>query len=192
MATVALFHPVLGIRAGTLDAAARLRDAGHEVLVVDLFEGRSFDDYAPAMEYVDNELGHQALLGRAVAAVADLPDDFVTLGFSLGCVPAVFLAGQRPLAGVVMIAGAIPLTAFESEWPDGLAAQTHAMLEDPWREQDEIDETRACIAAGGGTLEVFDYPGSGHLFTDASLPDEYDADATELLWSRVLAFLADR
>lgn len=35
---------------------------------------------------------------------------------------------------------------------------------------------------------MFDYPGSGHLFTDASLPEEFDAEAAELLWTRVLAF----
>jgi dienelactone hydrolase len=34
------------------------------------------------------------------------------------------------------------------------------------------------------------YPGAGHLFTDASLPKEYDVQATTLLWSRVLPFCA--
>ena len=192
MASVALFHPVLGIREGTLDAAARLRAEGHDVLVADLFEGRTFDDYGPAMDFVENELGHESLLQRAVAAVANLPDGFVSMGFSLGCLPAVFLAAHRPLTGVVMVAGAIPITAFDRQWPDGLAAQTHATLHDPWREQDEIDQTRQAVEAGGGALDVFDYPGSGHLFTDASLPDEYDAASTELLWSRVVAFLTGR
>ena len=39
---------------------------------------------------------------------------------------------------------------------------------------------------------LFDYPGDGHLFTDPTLPDEFDADATELLWSRVLPFVRAR
>jgi len=42
---------------------------------------------------------------------------------------------------------------------------------------------------GGGRVETFDYPGTGHLFTDPSLPAEYDPGATELLWQRALAFL---
>ena len=33
--------------------------------------------------------------------------------------------------------------------------------------------------------------GAGHLFTDPSLPGEYDAQASELLWQRVEAFLRD-
>ena len=37
---------------------------------------------------------------------------------------------------------------------------------------------------------MFDYAGTGHLFTDPSLPDEYDEQAAELLWSRVKAFCA--
>ncbi len=37
---------------------------------------------------------------------------------------------------------------------------------------------------------MFDYPGSGHLFTVASLRDEYDQDAADLLSSPVLPFCA--
>ena len=39
-------------------------------------------------------------------------------------------------------------------------------------------------------VAMFDYPGNGHLFTDASLPDEFDPQAVEKLWERVLAFNA--
>lgn len=56
MTTVVLFHSVLGIRQGELDAAARLRADRHEVLVPDLLEGRVFDAYDPAMAFSD-ELG---------------------------------------------------------------------------------------------------------------------------------------
>jgi len=51
MASIALFHSVLEVRPGVQDAAARLRARGHEVLVVDQYVGRSFDDYAPAVAY---------------------------------------------------------------------------------------------------------------------------------------------
>jgi dienelactone hydrolase len=48
MAHIALFHSVLGVRPGVTDAAARLRAAGHRVLVVDQYGGRVFDDYDEA------------------------------------------------------------------------------------------------------------------------------------------------
>lgn len=191
MTTVALFPSVLGIRPGVLDAAERLRRDGHEVLVVDLYEGRTFDDYEPAMAFAEEELGHAELMRRAREAVADLPDGFVAAGFSLGCVMAVHIATQRAVSGVLMIAGALPASALgaDARWPAGVPAQTHATLGDPWREQDMIDQAALEVQAAGGTLEVFDYPGTGHLFTDASLRAEYDPVGTELLWSRVLPFV---
>ena len=39
-------------------------------------------------------------------------------------------------------------------------------------------------------IELFVYPGDGHLFTDASLPDHEPASAA-LVTERVLAFLAE-
>ena len=42
MSRIALFHSVLGVRAGITDAAEMFREAGHQVLVVDQYEGRSF------------------------------------------------------------------------------------------------------------------------------------------------------
>ncbi len=193
MATIALFHSVLGVRQGVLDAAERLRADGNDVLVVDLFEGRTFDDYTPAMTFAWEELGQDVLLARALDAVAVLPDGLVTAGFSLGCVPAVYVATQRPVSGVVMMAGAIPVSAFESgfHWPAGVAAQTHSTLEDPWRSETELDQAVRDIVADGGTIEVFDYPGSGHLFSDPTLVAEYDAATTDLMWSRVLPFVRE-
>jgi len=191
MTTVALFPSVLGIRPGVLDAAQRLRRDGHEVLVVDLYEGRTFDDYEPAMAFAEEELGHAELMRRAREAVADLPDGFVSAGFSLGCVLAVHIATQRAVSGVLMIAGALPPSALggDARWPAGVPAQTHSTLEDPWREQDMIEQAVLEVQAAGGTPEVFDYPGAGHLFTDPSLAGEYDPVSTELLWSRVLPFV---
>jgi dienelactone hydrolase len=191
MTTVALFPSVLGIRPGVLDAAERLRRDGHEVLVVDLYEGRTFDDYEPAMAFAEEELGHAELMRRSREAVGDLPEGFVSAGFSLGCVMAVHIATQRAVSGVLMIAGALPASAFGADvrWPAGVSAQTHSTLDDPWREQDMIDQAVIEVQAAGGTLEVFDYPGAGHLFTDPSLPAEHDAVGTELLWSRVLPFV---
>jgi dienelactone hydrolase len=191
MTTVALFHSVLGVRQGVLDAAARLRQDGHEVLVADLYDGRTFDDYAPAMSFAWEEVGQEVLMGRALSAVADLPDGFLPAGFSLGCILAVHVATQRQVSGVLMVAGAIPVSAFGDDvrWPAGVPAQTHATLEDPWREQEELEQTVRDVEAGGGTIEVFDYPGAGHLFTDRSLPAEYDPVVTETFWSRALPFV---
>lgn len=190
MTTVAVFPPVLGVRQGTFDAAEVLRTDGHDVLIVDPFDGRTFDDYAPAMTYAWEELGQSELLRRALEGASDVPDGFVALGFSLGCLMAGYVATQRKVSGVVMLAGAIPVSALGQAWPRGVPAQTHSSVDDPWREQEEIDQAVLDVEATGGSIEAFDYPGAGHLFTDLTLSDEYDPEATHLLWSRVLPFIA--
>jgi dienelactone hydrolase len=190
--TIALFHSVLGVRQGVLDAADRFRAAGHEVVVADLYDGRTFDDYPPAMSFAWEEVGPNELMRRADEAVADLADGIVTAGFSLGCIMAVHVATQRPVSGVLMIAGAVPVSALGSDarWPAGVPAQTHSTLHDPWREQEELDQAVHDVEAAGGTIEVFDYEGAGHLFTDPTLPAEYDPAATEMFWTTALPFVA--
>jgi dienelactone hydrolase len=51
MTTVVLFPSVLGVRQGVLDAAERLRADGHGVHLIDLYDGRTFEDYEPAMSF---------------------------------------------------------------------------------------------------------------------------------------------
>ncbi len=188
MTQIALFHSVLGVRPGIRDAADRLRVAGHEVRIVDQYDGRVFDDYAEAGAHVE-QLGFPALMAAAVAGVADLPDGFVAMGFSNGAGMAEHVATQRRCAGVVMVAGALPLGVLGVEdWPAGTAVQLHVASGDPLRNR-EWDDAFLRDAASA-PVEVFEYPVSGHLFTDASLPAEFDAAATSLLWSRTLGFCA--
>jgi dienelactone hydrolase len=188
MTTVALFHSALGVRAGITDAADRLRAAGHEVLVVDQYDGRVFDDYDEAGAYVGS-LGFPALMARAVEAVRDLPDGFVTAGFSNGAGMAEYVATQRRCAGVLLFSGALPLSVLGvGGWPRGLPAQLHQATGDPMRSVEWVDALAAEVAAAGGHLEVFEYAGTGHLFTDPGLPAEYDPGAAHLLWQRALDF----
>ena len=190
MARIALFHSVLGPRPGLLDGAERLRAAGHDVTVVDQYDGRTFDDYEAADAFA-RSLGYPVLMASALDAVAGLADGFVAAGFSNGGGMAHHVAQHRDVAGVVAMSGALPPSMLGADtWPAGVAAQLHYTVDDPFRDEDRLDETVAAIRAAGAPLELFlDYPGAGHLFTDASLPEEFDATSTELLWPRVLAFV---
>ncbi|MDQ2722894.1 MAG: dienelactone hydrolase family protein [Actinomycetota bacterium] len=189
MANIALFHSVLGMRPGILDAADRLRAQGHQVTAVDQYEGRVFDDYAEPDAFVQGLGGYPELMRRAVAAVALLSDGFVCVGFSNGGGMAEYVATQRQVAGVVMCSGALTLDMIGIDtWPTGVPAQIHYTIGDPFRPEGRVDAVAASIRAADGDVEAFDYPGSGHLFTDATLPDEYDAESAELLWQRVYDF----
>lgn len=190
MTQIALFHSVLGVRPGVADAADRLRAAGHDVLVVDQYDGRTFESYDEAGPYAES-IGFPVLMQRAVDGVAGLADGFVAVGFSNGGGMAQYVATQRKLAGVVMVSGVLPVAMLGAAgWPAGVPAQVHYGGADPLRRQDWVDTFLTEAAAAGAEVECFDYPGAGHLFTDPSRPDEYDPGATAQLWGRVLPFCA--
>ncbi len=188
MAWIALFHSVLGVRQGVRDAADTLRGAGHDVVVVDQYDGRVFDDYQDASTFAES-IGYPALMQRAVDRVRDLPDGFVAAGFSNGGGMSEYVATQRPVSGVLMLSGALALDMIGAEqWPVGVPGQIHYTVGDPFRNQDGIDAVLAKAHEADADIAMFDYPGNGHLFTDSSLPDEFDPAAAEALWERVLAF----
>ncbi|MGI9015560.1 MAG: dienelactone hydrolase family protein [Euzebya sp.] len=190
MSQIALFHSVLGVRPGIMDAASRLEAAGHEVMVVDQYDGLVFDDYDTAMGHAES-IGYPALMQMATDAVEDLPDGFIAAGFSNGGGMAEYVATQRSVSGVAMMSGALPLEMLQVDaWPAGVPAQIHYTVDDPFRTQEFIDSVASSVAASGSRLEVFDYPGSGHLFADRSLPKEYDRASATLLWQRLLDFCA--
>jgi dienelactone hydrolase len=188
MAIVAIFHSALGVRPGLVEFANKLKTIGREVHIVDQYDGQVFDDYDEAGAYVD-EVGFPELMTRAIRGVADRPDGFVAIGFSNGAGMAEFVAANRPVSGVVMAGGALPLETIGITWPEGVPAQIHSTVDDPRRDQDAIDSVKRAVEEAGGTVEVFDYPGSGHLFADSSMPDEYQPAEAELMLSRIKDFL---
>ena len=191
MSEILLFHSVLGLRAGVLEAADRLRAAGHTVHTPDFFAGRTFDEYPPAFEWLEEIGGIPDVIARTSAAADELPQDLVYAGFSLGGVPAELLAATRPGAkGLILLHTAIPLDGLDVlDWPGTVPVQVHFATGDPYRDKAELESFEAAVRASGARYERFDYPGNGHLFTDRTLPAEYDAESAELLFPQVLAFL---
>lgn len=189
MAQIALFHSVLGIRHGVTDAASRLRADGHDVEVIDYYGGRQpFDDYDEASAFVD-EVGFPELMRRVLAACENLEDGFIAMGFSNGGGMAEYVALHRPVAGVVMASGALPIAMLgATRWPEGVPAQIHYTTDDPFRDQASIDAVASAVRESAPLDLYVDYPGSGHLFTDESLASEYDEAATARFWERVLSF----
>lgn len=186
---VAVLPSVLGVRAGVLDAVGRLQAAGHDVHLVDIYQGRSFDTYPEARAFA-GDIGNAELDRRALTAVAGLPDDLAVIGFSLGAVLAEQIALHRPVSRVVLLAGALSVRALGTRaWPCGVPLQVHLATEDPLRNQARIEELLQEAKAADASAALFDYPGAGHLFTDPTLPAEYSAESASLAWRRILDFV---
>ena len=74
--------------------------------------------------------------------------------------------------------------AFHADWPPGVPLQVHTTEHDPWVELDAAEELVRSVDGA----QLYRYPGSAHLFTDAGT-DEHDAQATELVLERMLSLL---
>jgi dienelactone hydrolase len=132
-------------------------------------------------------------MARALDGVDALPDGMIVAGFSNGAGMAEHVASHRHVSGVVLLSGALPLSMLGADtWPHDSAVQLHYSTDDPFRNEDWITELTDSVQAAKCPFEFYEYPGDGHLFTDASRPSEYNAANTETLLARVLRFCEER
>lgn len=189
MATVVVFHHVLGLTTGVQALAERLRVAGHSVHTPDLFDGQTFATIDAGIAHAQ-AIGFGTCIERGVQSVADLPADVVYMGMSMGVLPAQLLAQTRVGArGALLLHGCVPVSEFGDEWPAAVPVQVHAMADDPFFVGDGDLAAAQALVAQAPLAELFLYAGDGHLFSDASVA-EYDAVATATMIQRITAFLA--
>ncbi|MEV0280995.1 dienelactone hydrolase family protein [Streptomyces sp. NPDC050610] len=187
--TIVLFHSAFGLRPAVHAAAERLRAAGHEVHVPDLYDGRTTETVEDGM-VIKDEIGKEELLRRAIAAAAPLSErGLVYAGFSLGGSIAQNLAlGDEKARGLLLLHGTSDLA--EDASVDELPVQLHVADPDPFEPQDWLNAWYLRMRRAGADVEVYRYQGAGHIFTDPELPD-YDEEAAEEAWKVSLGFLAD-
>jgi len=181
---VILFHHAQGLTEGVAEFAQRLRDAGHDVVVPDLYDGRTFDTIDSGVAHAE-KTGFDTIIERGEQAADAMPPNTVYAGFSLGTLPAQKLAQTRQGAlGALLFHGGVPAAMFGSDWPATAALQMHVSAEDEWIELLEVEE----LAENAGAAELFIYPGRAHLVADSSL-SEYDEEIAELILERAIGFL---
>ncbi|MEU2503863.1 dienelactone hydrolase family protein [Streptomyces sp. NPDC007863] len=184
---IMLFHSVYGKRPAVEAAAERLRAAGHQVWVPDLFDGWTTDSVEVAMAKKD-EIGSDELLKRAVMAAAPYSErGLVYAGFSFGASVAQTLAlGDEKARGLLLLHGTSDLAPNASV--DELPVQLHVAEPDPFETDDWLSSWYLQMRRAGADVEVYRYRGAGHVYTDPELPD-WDPDAAERTWAIALDFL---
>jgi dienelactone hydrolase len=190
MAHVVLFHHAQGLRDDVPGWADSLRQAGHEVETPDLYEGRTFDRLEDGIAHRD-ELGIPLLIQRAGKFLEQLPGELVYAGFSMGASTAHYFSVTRPGArGALLMHGTAPPTTLGGAgWPASVPGQLHYAEGDPYLSSEGVEAVQQSAGDAGASLEVFTYPGGGHLFADPEGPD-YDADSASLMLERELEFLS--
>ncbi|MFJ5844335.1 dienelactone hydrolase family protein [Streptomyces sp. NPDC092903] len=185
---IMLFHSAYGLRPSVHAAADRLRAAGHEVRVPDIFAGHTFETVEEGLAF-QQETGKEELLKRAVLAAAPYSDSgLVYAGFSFGASVAQTLAlGDAKARGLLMFHGTSDIA--ESASVNELPVQLHVADPDPYETHDWLNSWYLQMRRTGADVEIYRYPGAGHLFTDAELPD-FDQASAELAWKVAIGFLA--
>nr|WP_202451044.1 dienelactone hydrolase family protein [Streptomyces sp. SID4948] len=183
-----MFHSAYGLRPAVYAAADRLRAAGHEVVVPDLYEGRTARTVEEGMA-VRDEIGRDELLRRAVVAAAPFAEQGVVYaGFSLGGSVAQNLAlGDDQARGLLLLHGTSDMT---DDAATDIPVQLHVADPDPFETDDWLNAWYLRMRKAGADVEIHRYRGAGHLYTDPELPD-YDAQAATRTWSVALDFLRD-
>lgn len=187
MASIILFHSVFGLRHVELAAAERFRAAGHAVVAPDLFDGQLADTINRGFELMKS-IGWSRICARADKAVSDLPADTVLAGISMGAGVVASVWASRPdTKGILLLHGLaqIPESARRS-----LPVQVHVAEPDEFVSADERRAWRHDAMRHGLSVEIFDYPGAGHFFTDESLQD-YNAQAAVKTWALAAMFLEE-
>jgi dienelactone hydrolase len=188
MAMILLLHSMYGLRPAVHQAADRLRAAGHDVDVPDLYDGRVVDT-AEAGIAIKEEIGRDELLKRAITAAAPLSGQgLVYAGFSLGAALAQNLAlADEKARGLLLMHGTSDIAEDASS---DIPVQLHVADPDTYEPVDWLNAWYLRMRRAGADVEVFRYRGAGHLFTDPDLPD-HDPEAAERAWAIALEFLAD-
>ena len=189
MAELLIFHHAQGLTPGVRSFGERMRAAGHEAHVPDLYDGRTFESLETGIAHA-GEIGFDTVIRRGAAAAAERPEALVYVGFSLGVLPAQMLAQRRAGArAAVLFHSCVPPSEFGG-WPSGVPLQIHIMDRDPLASPPETDlETARQLDASLDEATFLPYPGEAHLFADDSLPS-YDPDAAAQAEARVLELLA--
>ncbi|MFI0356572.1 dienelactone hydrolase family protein [Actinomadura sp. 9N407] len=188
MAPILLLHSMYGLRPAVHEAAGRLREAGHEVHVPDLYDGRVVDDPEAGIA-IKEELGRDELLRRAVSAAAPYADQgLVYAGFSLGGALAQTLAlADGKARGLLLLHGTSDLADDAST---EIPVQLHVADPDTYEPVDWLNAWYLRMRRAGADVEIYRYRGVGHLFTDPGLPD-HDAESADRTWAIAQAFLAE-
>lgn len=186
MAAIVLLHSALGKTPGMDAIAGRYTAAGHTVVAPDFYEGRTFTTAEAGVAH-SQEVGFSQLVDRVVAACADLPDEIVFAGLSLGAGIAQQMGknDSRARGALLFHGGGFPKP---TRWQAEVPVQIHFSVDDEWRDAHAPQTLMESAARAGAQAEYFLYPGASHLFSDPLVSD-YQEDSAQLLLDRSLAFL---
>lgn len=179
----------------------RFAEAGFVALAPDLYHGASTTEPDEAMRMMMALAMDPAAKDIAGAARFLFESDptngsgIGVVGFCMGGSLALWSATLAPhLTTAVGFYPALPWDRMSPSWPNyaGKAAMIHCSEEDGTSSAAGIQQAKQAIESAGGTIELFDYPGTHHAFCNDDRPEVYDPVAAGQAMERTIAFLHGR
>jgi carboxymethylenebutenolidase len=178
--------------------ADRFAAAGFTTLAPDFFRGAETREPDEAMRLMMGLAMNQAAqdMDGAAAYLSGLESvttpEIGTVGFCMGGSLALWSATvAENIEATVGFYPAVPWERMNPRWRNyaGKSALIHTDEEDGLSAAPGIKAAAAAIEEAGGTVEVYDYPGTRHAFFNDDRPEVYDAEASALAWERTVTFL---
>ena len=181
--------------------ADRFAEDGFVALAPDLFHGAKTtepDEAERLMMGLSMDRAAKDIQGAArylVARPEVTSSGVATVGFCMGGSLALW---SGALAEEVKVAvgfyPAVPWEKMHPTWGNytNKSAMIHASEEDGTSKAAGIQQATRGIEEAGGSVEVYDYPGSRHAFFNNDRPEVYDRDHAETAWRRTIGLLKSR
>lgn len=179
----------------------RFAEAGFVALAPDLYHGAKTDEPDEAMRMMMALAMDPAARDIAGAARFLFECDptngngIGAVGFCMGGSLALWSATLAPqLTTAVGFYPALPWDRMSPEWPNyaGKAAMIHCSEEDGTSAAAGIQQAKSSIEDAGGSVELFDYPGTQHAFFNDERAEVFDAASSATAWDRTIKFLHNR
>ena len=183
------------------DVTDRLAAEGFVALAPDLFHGAKTDEPDEAVRLLMGLAMDQAAKDiQGSALYLDSRDDVTSngvgvVGFCMGGSLALWtgaLADEVKVA--VAFYPAIPWERMSPTWGNytNKSAMIHASQDDGTSASDGIQTAVKGIENAGGSVEVYDYPGSHHAFFNDERPEAHNKEHADTAWRRTLDLLGSR
>lgn len=193
---VLVMHAWWGLNEAFTGVADRLAAEGFVALAPDLYQGRIAKtiDEAQAlrgqMDLPKMEATARAAIGALQAQPGVQADKLGAIGFSMGGEWSGLLSEWYPetVRALVLVYGAAPADFRAAR----AAVQGHFAEQDEWESLDYVREMEGAMRAAGREVTLHIYPGVGHWFFEPNRPDVYNAEASALVWERLLAFFCEK
>jgi carboxymethylenebutenolidase len=196
---VLVLHAWWGLNDFFKEVCDRLAQAGFVAFAPDLYHGNIATTVEEAqqirkeMENAQSAAQTSAEASSAVTYLRQHPaargQGIACVGFSLGAMYAYDLSCAHPsdVAAVVAFYGAGDA---EADYSAARAVYLGQYVEhDEWEEDEYVDQLEAALRAAGREVTFYRYPGLKHWFMETTRPNEYNAEAANLAWQRMIDFL---